>query len=64
MMKERPTKCVFKEKHILCVPSADNTQTGSTPHLHLFGTYDVTYTQFHQDPLGFRKMALLHRRNM
>jgi hypothetical protein len=32
------------------VPSADNTQTGSNPYHHLFGTYDIAYAQFHQDP--------------
>jgi hypothetical protein len=42
----------------------DNTQTGSTHCLHLFGTYDVAYAQFRQDPLGSLKMALLKRRNM
>jgi hypothetical protein len=36
----------------------------STPYLHLFGTYDVAYAQFHQDTLGSLKMALLQRRNM
>jgi hypothetical protein len=44
--------------------SVDNTQTGSTPYLHLFGTYDVAYAQFHKDPLGSLKMTLLQRRNM
>jgi hypothetical protein len=29
------------------VPSADNAQAGATPYLHLFGTYDVAYAQFH-----------------
>jgi hypothetical protein len=33
-------------------------------YLHLFSTYDVAYAQFHQDPLGSLKMALLQRRNM
>jgi hypothetical protein len=46
------------------VPSADNTQTGSTPYLHLLGTYEVAYEQFHQDPLRSMKMVLLQRRNM
>jgi hypothetical protein len=36
----------------------------STPYLHLFGTYDVANAQFHHDPLGSLKMALLQRRNM
>jgi hypothetical protein len=46
------------------VPSTDSTQTVSTLFLHLFGTYDVAYVQFYQDPLGSLKMALLQRRNM
>jgi hypothetical protein len=29
-----------------------------------FSTYDVAYAQFHQDPLGSLKMALIQRRNM
>jgi hypothetical protein len=42
-----------------------NTQTViHTPYLHLFGTYDVAYAQFHQDPLGSLKRTLLQRRNM
>jgi hypothetical protein len=45
-------------------PSADNTQTGSTFYLHLFGTYDVAYAHFHQDPFSSLKMALQQRRNM
>jgi hypothetical protein len=30
----------------------------------LHHTYDVAYAQFHQDPLGSLKMALVQRRNM
>jgi 4-amino-4-deoxy-L-arabinose transferase-like glycosyltransferase len=29
-----------------------------------FGTYDVAYAKFHQDPLRSLKIALLQRRNM
>jgi hypothetical protein len=32
--------------------------------VHLYGTYNVAYTVFHQDALGFLKMALLQRRNL
>jgi hypothetical protein len=60
-------KLVFLSVDCVCishsVPSTDNTQTVSTPYLHLFGTYDVAYAQFHQDSLGYLKMALLQRRN-
>jgi hypothetical protein len=47
--------------------------TTDTPTLYIFSrfifyfnfsTYDVAYAQFHQDPLGSLKMALLQRRNM
>jgi hypothetical protein len=52
-------KCQISEENSHSVPSADNAQTGSTSNLHLFDTYDVEYAQFHQDPLGSLKMALL-----
>jgi hypothetical protein len=86
MMKERPTKCIFKvnlifrisilllhvsalqERHLQgaqkdpdeivrmlrhkCRISEGRKWIPSTPYLHLFGTCDGAYAQFHQDPLG------------
>jgi hypothetical protein len=56
MMKETPTKCIFKVNNIFRI---------SILPLHAkISTYDVAYAQFHQDTLGSLKMALLQRRNM
>jgi hypothetical protein len=39
----------LQERHL---QGADNTQTGSAPYLHLFGTYDVSYAQFSSGSFG------------
>jgi hypothetical protein len=40
-----------------CFGAAGGPSSGSPkdPYLHLFGTYDVAYTQFHQDLFGLHE---------
>jgi hypothetical protein len=55
MMKTRPMKCIFKLNHLFRI---------SVLLLHVSALQDVAYAQFHQDPLGSLKMALLQCQNM